>query len=48
MLNMNIKYDLDDMEEIGSKLAEFSRFEKKFLEERKIFLWGVQGDKMRC
>lgn len=30
--------------EIAEKLSEFSRFEKQFLEQRKIFLWGPVTD----
>ncbi len=30
--------------EIAEKLSEFSKFEKQFLEQRKIFLWGVVTD----
>jgi len=29
---------------IAEKLSEFSRFEKQFLEQRKVFLWGVVTD----
>lgn len=31
--------------DISKALGEFSKFEKKFLEQRKIFLWGVVTDK---
>ena len=29
---------------IAEKLSEFSKFEKQFLEQRKVFLWGVVMD----
>jgi len=29
---------------IAEKLSEFSKFEKQFLEQRKVFLWGVVHD----
>jgi ATP-dependent Clp protease, protease subunit len=31
--------------DIAKSFSDFARFEKKFLEERKIFLWGVVTDK---
>lgn len=31
--------------DIAKSFSDFARFEKKFLEERKVFLWGVVTDK---
>ena len=43
-MDMYIKNEDGDLGGLGNKLAEFSKFEKKFLEDRRIFLWGVVHD----
>ena len=36
--------DVPSVPNIAEKLSEFSRFEKQFLEQRKVFLWGPVMD----
>ncbi len=45
--NKSIMNDEPDMPgaDIAKSFSDFARFEKKFLEQRKVFLWGVVTDK---
>jgi len=53
MVNMtNFKYRMNEEDEpempgadIAKTFSEFARFEKEFLKQRKVFLWGVVTDK---
>ncbi|NNC94487.1 MAG: ATP-dependent Clp protease proteolytic subunit [Chitinophagales bacterium] len=36
--------EYSELEEIVEKLSDFNRFERKFLEKRKVFLWGPVHD----
>lgn len=51
LYNKNIRFDEDDEPEKGNpdnpmeKLMSGWQFDKKFIEQRKVFLWGVVDDK---
>lgn len=48
MYDFNLRERMNDEENPGTgiaeKLSEFSKFEKQFLEQRKVFLWGPVMD----